>query len=61
MRSALLRDFTERIGVVPYRRFGTPIGPISKGQVVQEELLTVKDGTNMLSRNVGKVLPLYAA
>jgi hypothetical protein len=33
------------------------IGPIFKGQ----NFLTRKDGTNRLSRNVGTVLPLYAA
>jgi hypothetical protein len=51
MRSALFWDVTQRRVVILYRRFG----PIFKGQEVQE------DGTDTLSRNVGKGLPLDAA
>jgi hypothetical protein len=38
------------------------IGPIFKGQEIQEDLdfLTLEDGTDTLSWNVGKELPLYA-
>jgi len=43
---------TQSIMVIIYRRFGKkPIDPILKGQ----------DGTDRLSWNVGKGLPLYAA
>ena len=51
MRSALFWDITQCIVVI---HSGQSIGPIFKGQEVQE-------GTNWLSRNVGKELPLYAA
>jgi hypothetical protein len=37
---------------------GQPIGPIFKGQ---EDFLTLEDGTDMLSRNVGTDIPLNAA
>jgi hypothetical protein len=44
------------------RNFGTTI---FKGEAIKEELfldcLTLEDGTNSLSRNVGKKLPFYAA
>jgi hypothetical protein len=47
--------------VILYRRFGQRIGTIFKGQEVQEEkkadvldILTIEDGTDALSRNVGK-------
>jgi hypothetical protein len=42
---------------------GQRIGPILKGQEAQEYLyfLTLEDGTDTLSRNVGKVVPLDAA
>jgi hypothetical protein len=63
MRTALLWDITQRRVVILYRRFWT-IYLIIKGQEVQEEkvdFLTLEDGTDMLSRNVGKGLPLDAA
>jgi hypothetical protein len=50
MRSALFWDITQCIVVI---HSGQPIGPIFKGQEVQE-------GTDWLPRNVGKELPLYA-
>jgi len=40
---------------------GHPIGPIAKGQALIPICLTVEDGTDKLSRNVGKKLPIYAA
>jgi hypothetical protein len=52
MRSTLFWDITQRRVVILYRRFGTIIGPIVKGQEVQE------DGADGLFRNVGKGLPL---
>ena len=41
--------------------WGQPIGPIFKGQEIQENFLTLEDGTDGLSRNVSKELQLYAA
>jgi hypothetical protein len=62
----LLGLYAAQNGVVPYRRFGKPICPISKGQAVQEEYrehfgteflldsLTLEDGDpHRLYRNVG--------
>jgi len=51
---------------VPYRRFGTTYRsrlqwsrkPIFKGQEIH--FLIIEDGTDRLSRNIGKVLPTYA-
>ena len=43
---------TQRIVVISYRRFGTTIGPV---------ILTLEVGTDMLSRNVDKKLPLLFA
>ena len=37
---------------------GQPIGPIFKGQAVQDNYLTLEDGTDRFSRNVGAELPL---
>ena len=54
MGSAFFWDIAQRIAVIPYRRFGTPFGPIFKGQEFD-------DGTDKLSRNAGKELLLYAA
>jgi len=47
LRSALLRDFTQRRLIVCYRRFGTR--------------LTLEGVTDRFSRNVGNKLPMYAA
>jgi hypothetical protein len=52
MRSALFWGSTQHRLLILYRRFGTRVGPIFKGQ---------EDGTDTLSRNVGKGLPLDAA
>jgi hypothetical protein len=73
MISALFWDITQRLVVFLYGRFGItykshlqgsrgpqPIGPIFKDQDVQD-FLTLEDGTNKLSRNVGTELPLNAA
>jgi len=47
-RIALCWDITlHRVVVVPYERFGTTCR-------------TLEDGTNRLSRNVGRKLPLFA-
>jgi hypothetical protein len=47
---------TQRRVLIVYRRFGTTYRPHFKGQEVQEEILTLEDGTDTLSRNVGKQL-----
>jgi len=53
LKSAVFCDITQRIVVIPYRRFGT---------TYRSDLqLTLADRTERLSRNVGKELPLYAA
>ena len=52
-RLALFCIFTQSIVVIPYRRFGTTYRhhiQVSKNQ----EVLTLEDGTDILSRNVGK-------
>jgi hypothetical protein len=40
---------------------GKPIGPSFKGQEIQEDFFAPEDGSDILSRNLGKELPLYAA
>jgi hypothetical protein len=50
-------DITQRRMVIIYWRFGKVIGPIFKSQ----NFLDFEDGTDTLSRNVGKGLPLDAA
>jgi hypothetical protein len=47
----LFWDITQRRVVILYRRFGT---------TYRSNFLTLEDGTDMLSRNIGKVFPLYA-
>jgi hypothetical protein len=51
MRSAFFCDIAAHIVVIPYWRFGTTF---------YFDLLTLEDGTDMFSRNVGMELPLYA-
>jgi hypothetical protein len=53
MRSAVFWDITQNTMVIPYRRFWTSYRYYIQG--------TLEDGTDRLSRNVGKELPLYAA
>jgi hypothetical protein len=60
LRSALFWDITQCRVVILYRCFGQCINPIFKGKEVQEDFLTVEDGTDMLSQNVGEG-PLDAA
>ena len=55
MISSLFWDVMQRRLVVTDVS-GQPIGPIFKSQSVQEEM-----GPDMLSRNVGNYLPIYAA
>jgi hypothetical protein len=56
-RFALFLDITQRRAVILYRRFGTTYRSHLNGQGVQD-FLTLEDGTDRLSRNVGKGLPL---
>jgi hypothetical protein len=53
--SALFWNITQRRVIVVYRRFGTTYRSHLHG------LLTREDGTDTLSRNVGKQLPHDAA
>jgi len=48
LRSALFWEITQRMVVIPYRRSGISYR------------LTLEDGTDRLSRNVGKELRQYA-
>jgi len=71
MRTVLLWVITQQVVVISYRRFGKPIGSIFKGQESRFHLqwsiiqifgfLTVEDGTDKLSQNVGNKLPLFSA
>ena len=80
MRTALFWVITQRVMIIPYRRFGKEKsirtvftqstfiwGGYSTSRLEnsnQEKLLgllTLVDGTDKLSRNVGKDLPLLAA
>jgi hypothetical protein len=67
MTSALFWDITQRRVVILYRRFGTTYRSNLKGSSYHEvmksflDFLTREDGTDMLSRNVGKQLPHDAA
>jgi hypothetical protein len=60
LRSALFWVITKRILAIPYRRFGTTFRSHLQGQEIQFffNLLTLEDGRDRLSRNVGKELPL---
>jgi hypothetical protein len=58
IKSAVFWDFTERRMVVPYRRFGTAFCPNFKDFL---DWLILEDGTDRLSRIVGKKLLQYAA
>jgi hypothetical protein len=53
MRSSLFWDVTQHKLVVTDVS-GQPVGPVFRGQVVQEpDFLTIKNWTDRLSRNVG--------
>jgi hypothetical protein len=58
MISVLFWGITQRLTASITDVSGQCIGPIFKGQDVQEEkyFLTLEDGTDMLSRNVSKGL-----
>jgi hypothetical protein len=57
MRSALFWDVTQLRMIIPYWRFGAILS-ISFSRVFLE-CLTLKDGTDRLSRNVGTELPFF--
>ena len=58
LRCAFFWDVTRCKVLIHYRRFGTIYrSPSSR----VEEFLTLEDGTDRLSRNVGKELALYDA
>ena len=61
-------DITQFIVVIPYRRFGTTYRSHLQGSINPRRkrvffwnFFTFEDRTDMLSRNVGKELPLLAA
>jgi hypothetical protein len=55
-RTALFWVITQRVVVISYRRFGTTYR--SRLQVSRISSFIPEDGTDMMSRNVGKKLPL---
>jgi hypothetical protein len=59
MRSALFWDITRRRVVIVYRRFGTTYRSHLQGS--GSPILILENGTDTLSRNVGKQLPRDAA
>ena len=66
MRSALSWVFTQRVVLIPYRRFGRPVDPIFKGQDSKQRafflgFLSLYNGIERKSRNVVKELPTRAA
>jgi hypothetical protein len=67
LRTALFWVITQRVMVIPYRRFGTTCLLQLKGQESKKKagfllgFFTPEDGTDRLSRNVGEELPLLAA
>jgi hypothetical protein len=58
IRYRLSWNFIQGGMVVTDRRFRSIFKSLS---FLQEECLTLEDGTDRLSRNVGKKIPLYAA
>ena len=55
LRSALFWDITQRTLVIPYRIFSTT------HQSYHQDIMTLEDGRDLLSRNVGEELALCAA
>jgi hypothetical protein len=68
-RCVLFSGITQRLIVILYRRFGAAYrshlqgsgSPRRSKKKLFLDFLTLEDGTDMLSRNVGKGLPLNAA
>jgi len=48
---------TQRVTVISYRRFGSTFPSNPEGSRIQKK---TEDGTDRLSRNIGKKLPLLA-
>jgi hypothetical protein len=61
MRTAYFWDIKKRGMVVFTDVSAQPIGTIFKGQAVKENCMTLKDETDVVSRNVGKKPQFYAA
>ena len=57
MGSAPFWDITQRIVIIPYLRFEKNY----RSHLLVLNFLDLGDGTDSLSQNVGKELPLYAA
>jgi hypothetical protein len=57
---ALLGFYVAYIGSFFTDVSGQPIGPILKGQAVQEDCFSLEDVTDILSQNVGNKLSIYA-
>ena len=61
-RTPLFRVVKQRAVVIPYRSFGTTYWSHPQGSRIRAfGCLNPEDGSDMLSRNVGKELPLLAA
>ena len=60
LRTALFWAVTQRVVVIPYRRFGTTYRS-RLSRVKNQRFLTLDEGTDTFPRNVGKELPLRAA
>ena len=60
MRTAVFWAITQRVVVIIYWRFGTTYLSHIQGSVPFLGII-LEDGTDSLSRNVGKELPLLAA
>jgi hypothetical protein len=56
VKSELFWGITQRQVIILYRRFGTTY----RSHIQGSNFLTLEDGTDTLSRNVGKGLPLDA-
>jgi len=62
MRTALFWVITRRLVIISHRRFGIAYVRIFRDQEsIAFGLLTSENGTDMLSRNVAKKLPLLDA
>ena len=62
LKSALYRVITQRVPVILCRRFGTTYRSHHQGaRILFFGFLTLEEGTDWLSQNVGTELPLLAA
>jgi len=64
VRTAFFWVIRQRVVINPYRRLGTTYRSLLQGSLIREDgtdilaILALEDGTDTLSRNVGKELPL---